>query len=88
MFCDNVFQVPPTMEICLVKKTEYASQYPGLYLFTTPARMVRPVRNLALNEIEMIGTFEQVYMDICITQKEAYEGVRNKLGEIIKNDNS
>ncbi|XP_060606086.1 DNA-directed RNA polymerase I subunit RPA2-like, partial [Ruditapes philippinarum] len=71
----GLHKVPPTMEICLVKKTEYASQYPGLYLFTTPARMVRPVRNLALNEIEMIGTFEQVYMDICITQKEAYEGV-------------
>lgn len=63
------------MEICLVKKTAYASQYPGLYLFTTPARMLRPVRNLALNQTEMVGTFEQVYMDICISQDEAYEGV-------------
>ncbi|WAQ94633.1 RPA2-like protein [Mya arenaria] len=70
-------KVPSTMEVCLVKRTPYASQYPGLYLFTTPARMVRPVINLALEQVEMIGTFEQVYMDICINQNEAYEGYRN-----------
>ncbi|XP_052801585.1 DNA-directed RNA polymerase I subunit RPA2-like [Mya arenaria] len=71
----NLSKVPSTMEVCLVKRTPYASQYPGLYLFTTPARMVRPVINLALEQVEMIGTFEQVYMDICINQNEAYEGV-------------
>ena len=70
-----LLQVPSTMEICLVKKTVYASQFPGLYMFTNPARMLRPVRNLALGMVEMIGTFEQVYLDICITQDEAYEGV-------------
>ena len=37
--------------------------------------MVRPVINLGLGKIEMIGTFEQVYMDICITPEEAHEGV-------------
>ncbi|XP_052246155.1 DNA-directed RNA polymerase I subunit RPA2-like [Dreissena polymorpha] len=72
-------KVPSTMEICLVKSTPYASQYPGLYLFTTPARMLRPVRNLGLQEVEMIGTFEQVYMDICIRQEEAYTGVTTHL---------
>ena len=69
------FQVPPTIEVCLVKKTEFASQYPGLYIFTNPARMMRPVINLGLNMIEMIGTFEQVYMDICIRPEESHEGV-------------
>ena len=63
------------MEICVVPKTEIASQYPGLFLFTTITRMVRPVKNLALDATEMVGTFEQVYMDICITKQEAYEGV-------------
>ena len=37
--------------------------------------MMRPVINLGLGKIEMIGTFEQVYMDICITPEEAHEGV-------------
>ena len=37
--------------------------------------MMRPVINLGLNMIEMIGTFEQVYMDICIRPEESHEGV-------------
>ena len=35
-------------------------QFPGLFLFSNPARMVRPVINLATNVTEMIGSFEQV----------------------------
>ena len=35
-------------------------QYPGLYLFSTPSRMMRPVINLATNTQELIGSFEQV----------------------------
>jgi hypothetical protein len=39
--------------------------YPGLYLFTSPARFVRPVKNLdslpdGEPSIELIGPFEQV----------------------------
>lgn len=38
--------------------------YPGLYLFTSPARFVRPVRNILSPEksqnIELVGPFEQV----------------------------
>lgn len=39
--------------------------YPGLYLFTSPSRFVRPVRNISVppeesNMIELIGPFEQV----------------------------
>lgn len=37
--------------------------------------MMRPVRNLVANKIEYIGSFEQVYMNICISSDEAYEGV-------------
>lgn len=53
-------KIPPWTEIVLVPKTGKASLYPGLFLFTTPCRMVRPVRNLALGNQELIGTFEQV----------------------------
>lgn len=48
------------MEVCLVPFTKTASQYPGLFLFTTPARMMRSLLNIAAGKPEMIGTFEQV----------------------------
>lgn len=48
------------LEICLVPITNVASQYPGVYIFSSVARMVRPVLNLSAAQVEMIGTFEQV----------------------------
>lgn len=63
------------MEIVLVPKKNVPSQYPGLYLFTGPARMMRPVKNLTVDKVELIGTFEQVYLDVCVTPEEAHEGV-------------
>lgn len=63
------------MEIALVPKKTVPAQYPGLYLFTSPARMMRPIMNLAAKNIEYIGTFEQIYLDICVTPEEAYEGL-------------
>lgn len=62
------------MEITLIPKRE-KGQFPGLYLFTSIARMMRPVMNLQLNKVEYIGTFEQLYLDICIISKEAFPGV-------------
>lgn len=57
------------------KKKNVPAQYPGLFLFTNAARMMRPVINLATQKIELIGTFEQIYMEICVNPQEAYEGV-------------
>ncbi|KAK2584036.1 hypothetical protein KPH14_006488 [Odynerus spinipes] len=68
-------KIPSTMEIVLVLKKTVPAQYPGLYLFTNPARMMRRVMNLAAQKVELIGTFEQVYMDICIAPEEAYDGL-------------
>ncbi|XP_058802339.1 DNA-directed RNA polymerase I subunit RPA2 [Phymastichus coffea] len=68
-------KVPSTTEIVLVPKKNVPSQYPGVYLFTGPARMMRPVKNLSVNKTELIGTFEQVYMNICVKAEEAYEGL-------------
>ncbi|XP_031127210.1 DNA-directed RNA polymerase I subunit 2 [Ipomoea triloba] len=55
----EVGYIPPSM----------GGGYPGLFLFTCPSRFVRPVRNISVspqdgNEIELIGPFEQVYMEI------------------------
>lgn len=68
-------EVPSTLEIALVPKKNVPAQYPGLFLFTNAARMMRPVINLATQKIELIGTFEQIYMDICVNPQEAYEGL-------------
>lgn len=71
-------RVPNTMEIVLVPK-KAGGQYPGLFLFIGAARMMRPVLNLSLNKIEMIGTFEQVYLEVAIKREEIYPNVTTHL---------
>ncbi|XP_036402565.1 DNA-directed RNA polymerase I subunit RPA2 [Megalops cyprinoides] len=68
-------RIPPWTEIVLVPHTGKASIYPGLLLFTTPCRMVRPVQNLALGQQELIGTFEQVFINVGIFEEEIQPGV-------------
>lgn len=65
--------VPNMTEIVVIPRRKLGQQS-GIYLFVGAARMMRPVINLQLKKIEYIGTFEQVYMEICITLKEAYQG--------------
>lgn len=68
-------KVSNVLEIGFVPKTTKPSQYPGIFLFSTPARFVRPVHNLRANTCEMIGSFEQVYLDICVIPEEYYPGI-------------
>ncbi|XP_063299750.1 DNA-directed RNA polymerase I subunit RPA2 [Pelobates fuscus] len=68
-------KIPPWTEIVLIPMTGKASLYPGLYIFTSPCRMVRPVRNLALGKEELIGTLEQVFMNVAIYEGEIVPGV-------------
>jgi DNA-directed RNA polymerase I subunit RPA2 len=65
------------LEIVLIPREAHGlyTLYPGLFLFTTPARMIRPVLNLITNTTEYVGTFEQVYLGICITHDEFVPGV-------------
>ncbi|KAF5399581.1 DNA-directed RNA polymerase subunit beta [Paragonimus heterotremus] len=72
--------VPYSMEIALVPPTDVGSQYPGLFLFTGGSRLLRPVKNVRHGEqpevgglIEWIGTFEQPYLDIAVTEAELFE---------------
>lgn len=64
-------KIPEMTEIVLVPNRN-GGQYPGLYIFVGPARMMRPVTNLLTKKTEFIGTFEQIYLDICITEDESY----------------
>ncbi|XP_075213052.1 RNA polymerase I subunit Rpl135 isoform X2 [Lycorma delicatula] len=68
-------KVPNTMEIVLLPIKQTVCQFPGLFLFTGPARLMRPVYNLKVQQIELIGTLEQVYLDISVTPEEAYDGI-------------
>lgn len=53
---DTENMIPWDLEICLVL---LSNQFKALYLFSTPARMRRPVLNNVANKYEIIGTFEQ-----------------------------
>lgn len=66
--------VPKTLEIAFVPRT-LNGQYPGIYLFTASARMMRPVYNIAAGTVELVGTFEQVYLNICVTEDENENGI-------------
>lgn len=66
--------VPMDLEIGFVPVSK-GGQYPGLFLFTSRARMMRPVRYLPNGRDDSIGSFEQVYMDIAIKPEEIDMGV-------------
>ncbi|CAK1540944.1 unnamed protein product [Leptosia nina] len=66
--------VPISTEIVLIPKLETPAQYAGVFLFTNETRMMRPVINLATGQLEMIGTMEQLYLDIAVSQAEIIKG--------------
>ncbi|KAG9484200.1 hypothetical protein GDO78_009880 [Eleutherodactylus coqui] len=68
-------KLPSWTEIVLVPMTGKASLYPGLYLFTTPGRLVRPVRNLAIGKEELIGSLEQVFLNVAVFEGDIVPGV-------------
>ena len=55
------------LEVAHIPPSE-AGAYPGLYLFSSPARFMRPVLQmgggLTAGSVELIGSLEQAYMDI------------------------
>lgn len=66
--------IPLDLEIGYVPISQ-GGQYPGLYLFSTRSRMMRPVRYLGNGKDDQVGSFEQVYMDIACTPEEIEKGV-------------
>lgn len=62
--------VPNDIEICLIPKTNHPTQYPGVYIFSNIFRLIRPVINRTHGVYEFIGSFEQVYMDISLDDRE------------------
>ncbi|XP_053239407.1 DNA-directed RNA polymerase I subunit RPA2 isoform X1 [Podarcis raffonei] len=68
-------KIPVWTEVVLIPMTGKPSLYPGLFIFTTPCRMMRPVQNLALGKEELIGTMEQVFMNIAVSEDEIQPGL-------------
>jgi DNA-directed RNA polymerase I subunit RPA2 len=71
---DGKHNIPLDLEIGLVPISQ-GGQYPGLFLFSSRARMMRPVKYLANGKDDQIGSFEQVYMDIACSPEEIEKGV-------------
>lgn len=55
--------LPAFCELAVIEPSD-GGTFPGVYIFTSIARMMRPVRHVTSNAVEYIGTFEQPFMDI------------------------
>jgi len=68
--------VPPTLEVAHIPSTGSDGEpYPGLYLFTGSARVVRPVLHRRTGRTERIGPMEQPFMDIACLREDVREGI-------------
>ncbi|KAK4055158.1 hypothetical protein OIV83_000438 [Microbotryomycetes sp. JL201] len=70
--------VPLDLEIGLVP-TSKGGQYPGLYLFSSRARMMRDVKYLLNGKTDSVGPFEQVYLDVACMPDEVEKGVTSHI---------
>ena len=66
-------QVPVELEIGHVPNSN-GGQYPGIYLFSQCARMIRPVKYLPLDKQDFVGPFEQPFMSIACSESEVESG--------------
>ena len=67
--------IPPTTEVAFVPPGNRGSPYPGLFLFTGAARLVRPVLQRSSGKTEYIGPLEQGFMDIACLDEDIREGI-------------
>jgi DNA-directed RNA polymerase I subunit RPA2 len=67
--------VPPTLEVAFIPPGMNGGPYPGLFLFTIGARVVRPVLQRASGRTEYIGPMEQPFMDIACLPEDIREGI-------------
>lgn len=67
-------EIPVELEIGLVPNSNRGI-YPGLFLFSQAARMMRPVKYLPLNKKDYVGPFEQPFMDIACVATDVMPGI-------------
>ncbi|KAI9292562.1 putative DNA-directed RNA polymerase I subunit RPA2 [Neoconidiobolus thromboides FSU 785] len=66
--------IPLDLEIGYIPPSN-GGQYPGLYLFSSPSRMTRPVKYIENGKQDIIGPFEQVYMEIACMKEDIVPGI-------------
>jgi len=44
--------------------------FPGIFLFASPGRFVRPVKHIETGEIEFIGPLEQVNLSVACQEED------------------
>lgn len=68
-------EVPSMVEVAAIPPST-GGLYPGLFLFSGATRMMRPVEILAVpGKTILVGTLEQVYLDIAVKHDEVISGV-------------
>ncbi|KAI9739852.1 MAG: DNA-directed RNA polymerase I subunit RPA2 [Claussenomyces sp. TS43310] len=70
---EGTHNVPVELEIGYVPGSA-SGQYPGIYLASAPARMIRPVKYLPLDKEDFVGPLEQPFMSIAVTEPEIASG--------------
>ncbi|KAL8830982.1 MAG: hypothetical protein Q9191_001131 [Dirinaria sp. TL-2023a] len=65
--------VPLELEVGYIPSTK-GGQYPGVYIFSQAARLIRPVKYLRLDRQDFVGPFEQPFMSIACTENEIESG--------------
>ncbi|OKL61570.1 DNA-directed RNA polymerase I subunit RPA2 [Talaromyces atroroseus] len=71
---EGTHDIPRELEIGYVPNSN-GGQYPGIYLFSQPARMYRPVKYLALDKLDYVGPFEQPFMEIACLESDIRSGI-------------
>ncbi len=66
-------KVPLELEVGYIPSSN-AGQYPGIYMFSSTSRMLRPVKYLPLDKMDYVGSFEQPFMSIACTDPEITSG--------------
>eukprot|EP00931_Biecheleriopsis_adriatica_P118111 TRINITY_DN93574_c0_g1_i1.p1 TRINITY_DN93574_c0_g1~~TRINITY_DN93574_c0_g1_i1.p1 ORF type:complete len:1268 (-),score=228.21 TRINITY_DN93574_c0_g1_i1:51-3854(-) len=62
-------KIPSDTEIVSVTR-RWGKLFPGLFIFTGPGRLIRPVRDLKTGKTEWIGPLEQLFMNISALRAE------------------
>ena len=61
--------IPIDLEVGYIPNSN-GGQYPGIYMFSGPARMIRPVKYLPQDKMDFVGPFEQPFMSIAVRKDE------------------
>ncbi|KAH9827529.1 beta and beta-prime subunits of DNA dependent RNA-polymerase [Teratosphaeria destructans] len=70
---EGTHNIPLELEVGYIPESN-GGQYPGVYMFSNPSRMIRPVKYLPLDKTDYIGSFEQPFMSIACTEPEIASG--------------